>query len=158
MLKAGDWLRVVNPALALALTFHAHDPEGRKQLALSLGATLAGTELAKRTFNETELGQRPDGDEYGFPSGHASTACAGAAFLQHRYGLSWALPLYATSAFTAYTRVDADRHHWRDVIAGCALAYGIAAWLVSPQHAERIEIAPTAGTAGSIGLQLRVVF
>lgn len=156
--RLGDFFRVFNPALALGVTFYEHDVEGRKQLALSLGTTLVATELAKHAFNHTALGERPNGDDYSFPSGHVSTTCSSAAFLQHRYGWRHALPLYATSAYTAYSRVDADKHHWRDVIAGCALAYGISTWLVSPRDRQRLEIAPLLDDDGAIGLHLRLAF
>lgn len=156
--RLGDFFRMLNPALALGATFYEHDVGGRKQLALSLGTTLVATELAKRAFNHTDLGKRPNGDDYGFPSGHVSTTCSSAAFLHHRYGWRYALPLYATSAYTAYSRVDSDKHHWRDVIAGCALAYGISTWLVSPRHDDRIEIAPLLDDGGAIGLKLRLSF
>lgn len=156
--RLGDFFRVFNPALALGATFYEHDVGGRKQLALSLGTTLVATELAKRAFNHTALGERPNGDDYSFPSGHVSTTCSSAAFLQHRYGWRYALPLYATSAYTAYSRVDADKHHWRDVIAGCALAYGISMWLVSPRDQQRLEIAPLLDDGGAVGLHLRLAF
>lgn len=156
--RLGDAFRVLNPALALGITFYERDVEGRKQLALSLGTTLIATELAKHAFNHTALGERPNGDDYSFPSGHVSTTCSAAAFLQHRYNWRYALPLYATSAYTAYSRVDADKHHWRDVIAGCALAYGISTWLVSPRDRQRLEIAPLLDASGAIGLELRLAF
>lgn len=156
--RLGDFFRVFNPALALGVTFWEKDVGGRRQLALSLGTTLVATELAKRAFNHTTLGERPNGDDYSFPSGHVSTTCSSAAFLQHRYGWRYALPLYATSAYTAYSRVDADKHHWRDVIAGCALAYGISMWLVSPRDQQRLEIAPLLDDGGAVGLHLRLAF
>lgn len=156
--RLGDFFRVLNPALALGVTFWEKDVDGRKQLALSLGTTLVATELSKHAFNHTALGERPNGDDYSFPSGHVATTCSSAAFLQHRYDWRYALPLYATSAYTAYSRVDADKHHWRDVIAGCALAYGISMWLVSPRDQQRLEIAPLLDDGGAVGLRLRLAF
>lgn len=156
--RLGDVFRIASPAAALAVTYFKHDPRGRGELALSLGTTLLATELAKRAFNDSAWGERPNGGPYSFPSGHAAATCASAAFLQHRYDWRYALPLYATSAFTAYSRVDADRHHWRDVIGGCALAYGVSSWLVSPQLADRVGITPQVGAGGFVGLDLRVEF
>lgn len=156
--RLGDFFRIANPAVALAVTAFKHDPRGRGELVLSLGATLLATELGKHAFNDGAWGERPDGGPYSFPSGHAATTCASAAFLEHRYGLRYALPLYATSAFTAYSRVDANRHHWRDVIAGCALAYGMSSWLVSPQLRNRVDITPQVGADGKLGVGLRITF
>lgn len=156
--RLGDAFRVANPALALGLTFVEHDVDGRKALLLSLGTTLVATELAKHAFNDGAWGERPNGDDYSFPSGHASTTCAAAAFVQHRYDWRWALPLYATSAYTAYSRVDADKHHWRDVIAGCALAWGVSAYLVPARAQDRLRVAPLFDGDGAIGLSLRLDF
>lgn len=51
--------------------------------------------------------------------------CAGAAFLQMRYG--WALggPAYAVASFVACSRVESKRHYTSDVVAGAAIGIGM---------------------------------
>ena len=63
-----------------------------------------------------------------FPSGHASSAFQGAAFIQRRYGIKQAWPAYVLATYTGWTRVDADKHDTTDVLAGAAL--GIASSFV----------------------------
>ena len=84
-----------------------------------------------------------------FPSGHASTAFAGASFLamqigsEHLWGRGapeWARPvaglavgaLLAGAGYVAASRVEDNRHHLEDVVVGAALgtASGVSAYLV----------------------------
>lgn len=83
------------------------------------------TLLLKYLFNFTPLGRRPNGGPYAFPSGHTSSAFMGAAFFHFYFGLSWAFGPYLLAAFTGYSRIHANKHHLRDVLAGAALATGI---------------------------------
>jgi len=94
-------------------------------------------------FNETSLGERPDGNDYGFPSGHVAFVMSGATFIEKRYGWKWGIPAYLAAASVAYVRVDEDKHHWRDVLASGALAYGVAMLTVTPKNA--IYLAPIIG-------------
>jgi membrane-associated phospholipid phosphatase len=43
----------------------------------------------------------------------------------------------------SYIRVDIDKHHWRDVIVGGALGYGVALLTVTPLNA--VHLAPIIG-------------
>ena len=106
------------PLFAGVFSLIHQDKEGAEQLLLTYGATM-GTSLAlKKTIDAT----RPNGLPESFPSGHASSAFAGAAYLQRRYGLSYGLPAYALATFVGYTRVHNDKHYWRDVAASAAIA------------------------------------
>ncbi|MGE0315087.1 MAG: phosphatase PAP2 family protein [Lautropia sp.] len=129
-LFAGDVGQVLIPAFALGLTYHFDDTQGRVQWAKTVGTTVLATEALKRAFAGTSLGMRPNGGVRSFPSGHTSAACSGAFFMARRYGWQFGAPWLAYAAFTAYSRVDEDMHHARDVVAGCALAYGISRWFV----------------------------
>ncbi|CCN70547.1 putative Phosphatidic acid phosphatase type 2/haloperoxidase (fragment) [Vibrio nigripulchritudo SFn118] len=45
--------------------------------------------------------------------------------MQFRYGSAYGIPAYGAAALVGYSRVDANHHYWRDVIAGMALATGV---------------------------------
>jgi membrane-associated phospholipid phosphatase len=94
-------------------------------------------------FNETSLGERPNGDGHSFPSGHAGFAFAQAGFLQERYGWRYGAPALVLASAVSYIRVNEDKHYWGDVIAGGALGYGIAMLTVTPLNA--IHLAPIIG-------------
>lgn len=144
-LYVGDVAQWLVPTLAFATTFHFHDSEGRWQFASSLGTTVLATEALKQGFNNTSWGRRPNGGEHSFPSGHTSSVCSAGFFLQRRYGWEWGAPALAVAAFTGYSRVDEDAHHWRDVIAGCALGWGAARLFVDRHLPGDLTVLPVIG-------------
>jgi membrane-associated phospholipid phosphatase len=67
---------------------------------------------------------RPDGsDSLSFPSGHTSTAFSLAGVASHHYGWKVGVPMYALAAGIGLTRIEQDRHHLSDVIAGATLGF-----------------------------------
>lgn len=100
---------------ALGLPAVHGDWTGDLQAAGSMGAAFALTTGLKELVHE----RRPDGsDRKSFPSGHAGTAFAAAATLQNRYGWQVGLPAQLAAAFVGFSRVEARKHHWYDVVAG----------------------------------------
>lgn len=150
---AGEVGRALIPATAAGITLVRKDWEGAKQLAVSVLAAAAATEALKVAVRE----RRPDGGERSFPSGHASIAFAGASFLQARYGWTYGVPAYLAAAFVGYSRVEADEHWTKDVVAGAAI--GIASGLIfTSRYRERrgqAFLAPMIGRkSASLGLGL----
>jgi membrane-associated phospholipid phosphatase len=95
---------------------------GAKQLAYSFAATQLTVQLLKVAIDE-ERPDYTDGDRKdSFPSGHTATAFSAATFVHKRYGFKMAIAPYMLASFTGYSRVQADRHHWRDVLAGAAIS------------------------------------
>lgn len=142
-LLATDILTAIVPLTGLAVAHFTGDDEGEKQWWRNTLENQVVTTTLRVGFNETSWGERPNGSDYSFPSGHVATVTSGAAFLDRRYGWKWGLPGYLASAYVAYVRVDDDKHHWRDAIAGAAVAYGIAWLTVTPEHAT--SLAPIIG-------------
>lgn len=65
---------------------------------------------------------RPDGsDSLSFPSGHTSTAFSLAAVADHHYGWKVGLPAYALATGIGLSRIESNRHHLSDVLAGATL-------------------------------------
>jgi membrane-associated phospholipid phosphatase len=144
-LLVGDVAQVLVPAASLAMTYYFDDSEGRKEWMKSTAATLIATEVLKYSFDSIYLGKRPNGGNRGFPSGHSSAACSGAFFMADRYGWRYGAPGLAIAAITGYSRVDEGFHHWRDVIAGCALSYGVSRYFVDSMS-PKITITPEIGS------------
>jgi membrane-associated phospholipid phosphatase len=138
-----DTVMAAVPITALAVAFFKDDTEGEKQWLRNLAVNQILTSVLRVGFNETSLGERPNGKGYGFPSGHVAAAMSGATFLGERYGWKWGLPAYLAGAYVAYDRVDSDHHHWRDVIAATVLSYGVAKLTVTPKNAT--YLAPIVG-------------
>lgn len=138
------------PLTSYAIAYFKGDDEGKNQFLRSNVVSLIATTTLRVAFNGTSWGERPNGNEYAFPSGHAAFVTSSAAFLQDRYGWKYGLPAYALVGYVSYVRVDTDHHRWRDIIAGTALSYGISKLFVTPQDAT--HIAPVIGP-GYLGLR-----
>lgn len=139
---SGDILTGVVPLGALSIAYFKGDTEGEKQWWRNTLASQFLNTVARVAFN-SRYGQRPNGGEYGFPSGHVSFIVSGAAFLQERYGWKYGVPAYLLAGYVASERVRDDKHRWRDVIAAGALSYGVAKLFVTPENAT--HLAPVIG-------------
>ncbi len=137
--RAGDVGAILLPVGAAGGALLAKDHRGLGQLAEAYASAMAVVYVLKPLVDRT----RPDGGHQSFPSGHAASAFAGAAFLQIRYGWRYGIPAYAVASFVGYSRVESKRHYTSDVLAGAAL--GIAANLVFTHHREHVSVAVDAG-------------
>jgi membrane-associated phospholipid phosphatase len=141
--RAGDIATVLIPLVTFGIAYAKHDVEGEKQWLRDLGVSVVVNTGLRVAFNETSWGKRPNGSDYGFPSGHAGFVFSQAGFLQERYGWKYGVPVLTLATAISYIRVREDKHHWRDVIAGGALGYGAAMITVTPIKAT--HIAPIIG-------------
>jgi membrane-associated phospholipid phosphatase len=89
----------------------------RHDLFLAIGRSWATTAALKYAVDE----DRPDGGSRSFPSGHTSLAFTGAEFIRKEYGWAWGAPAYVAAGFVGWSRVEANRHYTRDVLAGAAI-------------------------------------
>ncbi|WP_296405304.1 phosphatase PAP2 family protein [Psychrobacter sp.] len=135
---AGDVLQIAIPLTGLGMAYAKGDTEGMKQLAYTVVVNQAITEGMKYGFDGTALGERPDGGRRSFPSGHTSGACAGATFIGQRYGWSYGSVAMVPAGYVGWSRVNAERHHVRDVVAGCALGVATGLLLTSPEGNQTI--------------------
>ena len=118
---AGEILRIALPVGAGAFSLYKQDYDGVLQLTVS-EVMAEGTSLVLQHFVKE---QRPDkSDWHSFPSDSAAVAFSAASYLQVRYGWNYGLPAYAVAAFVGYSRVEAKKHHWGDVLAGAVLGWG----------------------------------
>lgn len=142
---AGDILQFAIPAVGLGTALVKWDTEGMKEWTYSMGATMLTTSVLKRSFNSTSWGERPNGGQNSFPSGHTSSSCAGAAFIGERYGWGYGAAAMSAAAFVGYSRVDEGLHHWRDVVAGCAIGAGFSLLFTDPEKKPAFTLVPEIG-------------
>ncbi len=115
--RNGTVLAVGLPVLAAGLSLANDDTVGLVQLVKSEAVTVAIVEVLKSSTHE----MRPDGsDNKSFPSAHAAVAFSAAQYLQMKGGWEYGVPAYLAASYVANSRVEANLHHWRDVIAGGA--------------------------------------
>lgn len=140
---AGHAVMSAIPVSAFAVAYFRDDVEGQKQWLRNVIGNQVLISLARVAFNETDLGIRPTGNEYGFPSGHVAFAGAGASFYSERYGWEYGVPAWLATGFVMNNRVQNKDHHWRDVIASAVLSFGIGKLFVTPEDAT--YLAPVIG-------------
>lgn len=133
----GDIFQVAIPGLAGVASLATKDYDGTLQLVVGTGLTLGVVQGVKYAADT----ERPDGGARSFPSGHTAAAFAGASYVHYRYGWQWGLPTYAAAAVVGYSRVEADRHYWYDVVAGAAMA-NVIAYVVTDRFDEDVIIVP----------------
>lgn len=133
---AADVLRIAIPAVAWGATQLLDDSEGEKQFYYSFASNVLATYGMKQLISK----QRPNGeDDDAFPSGHASMAFQGAAFLQQRYGWQYGLPAYALATYVGYSRVHTDHHDTWDVLAGAAIGVVSSYYFTTPYKGFNIS-------------------
>lgn len=87
----------------------------------------------KYSFDTT----RPNGDRYGFPSGHVASSFAVAACVREYYG-EWAgLAADILAVLVAWNRIDDRRHDLSDVIFGAALGAAIGMAVAENHNQDR---------------------
>jgi membrane-associated phospholipid phosphatase len=163
IIKAGDVLQAAVPLYALGLTLAKSDREGTRQLVKSFLLTQGSTELLKMTTQKPRPNFKFGDTKNSFPSGHTASAWSGAAFIHRRYGCydaNWecwkysAAP-YAAAAFTGYSRVQANKHDWIDVIGSIVLAETVNFFLVTKYQNENIIVTPMLGDYVGLNLMFR---
>lgn len=111
--------------------------------------------------------ERPNGqDNKSFPSGHTSNAFALATVAERHYGWKIGAPAYLLAGLVGASRVEQDKHHLSDVMAGATLGYIVGRAVVrvnSRPLAERSRpeaswnVAPIVARRAR-GLQVSVTF
>ena len=75
-----------------------------------------------------------------FPSGHTSTTFQSASFIHKRYGFKYSIPAYALAGFTAFSRINADKHDGWDILAGAVIGIGSSYLFTTEYQKEHMEL------------------
>lgn len=142
---AGDAAAVATVLAAGGITIARDDKEGIAQFVKSNVLAIPVTMGLKYSIHE----RRPDGsDNRSFPSAHTSVSFTSAEYLRKRYGWEYGLPAYTLASFVAYSRVESNKHHVRDVIAGAAIGIGSSYMFTSPNHRYNFSVEVDPGYYG----------
>jgi hypothetical protein len=102
------------------------DGKDGKQHALRTADALLTSTLITEGLKHVIHEDRPDhSDDDSFPSGHATIAFTVAAMQAH-YHPKQAPLWYLGAGVIAESRVQRDKHHWHDVVAGGLIGYATA--------------------------------
>jgi hypothetical protein len=58
-----------------------------------------------------------------FPSGHSTTAFAFSGYIWQEHGWKWGIPALVVSSFSAFSRINDNRHYLHDVIGGATIGF-----------------------------------
>ena len=78
----------------------------------------------------------PNGEKWGWPSGHTSSSVCIAAVLHEYYGWKAGVPLYLLAGYSAATRLDDREHDLSDLVFGAALGYVVGHSVVKGELPE----------------------
>ena len=164
--KVGDVLTLA-PVGVLIVSLGMQDYEGAAQLVAGSLVTQGVIEVVKKSFQfahdrggaSLDFAKRPCCDDWkGMPSGHAGGSFSAAGFVYYRYGWKPALPLIGLGIITDASRVVARKHTIWQVLAGSAIAWGVAWIFTTPYKPRKLLITPEIGTdiagKGTYGLKL----
>lgn len=152
--RVGDVLTLA-PVGVLIVSLGMQDYEGAAQLVAGSLVTQGVIEVVKKSFQfahdkgwgELEFAKRPCCDNWeGMPSGHAGGSFSAAGFVYYRYGWKPALPLIGLGIITDASRVVARKHSVWQVLAGSAIAWGVAWIFTTPYKPRKLLITPDIGT------------
>ncbi|MDR1890721.1 MAG: phosphatase PAP2 family protein [Puniceicoccales bacterium] len=118
----GDILQFAIPAYAFGLSWQEEGYEGTKQFAYSLAASQLSVHVLKTVTHQKRPDYQEGNKKNSFPSGHAAGAFTGASFIHRRYGFKQAIIPYGLAIATGISRVQAKKHHVRDVVAGAIIS------------------------------------
>ena len=141
-------------ALSVGMPIVKGDTNG----AFQAGGSIAAAQLVTTGLKEAFPELRPDGsDRKSFPSGHTSMSFAAAASLFNRQGQSVGIPALAVASFVGFARVQADKHHWYDVVVGAAIG-STAGFLITKDRPSRSAMVVPWGDSKGAGLTMAMRF
>lgn len=103
--------------------------------------------------------ERPNGEDFAWPSGHTSSSFTVASVLDEFYGPKVGIPAYAVAGLVAYRMVD-SRDHWAgDVVFGATLGWVVGHSIAQKNSQQKVTdyfLLPyvPAGQKNAIGISL----
>ncbi len=135
-----------NPATHLAgtgilwLTSTLTKDAEQHEVARALTEALTVTGITTLGLKFTTGTREPDGDRYGWPSGHTASTTAVAAVLHEYYGPWAGIPCFVFAGLVGYERIDSREHDLSDVVFGAALGYIIGTSIARDEKAQLPEL------------------
>ncbi|MCK4851227.1 MAG: phosphatase PAP2 family protein, partial [Phycisphaerae bacterium] len=130
-----DWTIAVGTAgnpgthFTVALAIYTHGLLTENSQTYDFGKTLTQAlvlnGLATMGLKLVANNHSPNGELFGWPSGHTSSTMTVASVVHEYYGIWPAAPLYALTGLVMYERMITGEHWASDVIFGAALGYVI---------------------------------
>lgn len=130
-----DYIQYAPVAFYLSLDFMGIEAKHSfgERVAVA-GVTYIAVSALSQSIKHIAREPRPDtGTRNSFPSGHTTTAFAGAELVRSEYGWGAGMGAYAIAVTVGFMRMYNDRHWFNDVVAGAGfgiLSARIGYWLL----------------------------
>jgi membrane-associated phospholipid phosphatase len=140
--SAGDIFQFVLPATALSATLICKEDEQKPtwQFIKTYGSAIITTQALKHIVLKPRPTDGPINNNHSFPSGHTTSAFAGAAFIHRKYGWSYGIPCYTIASFVGYSRVQGKFHDTWDVLAGATVGIASAYIFTKPYQESKVVL------------------
>ncbi|MGB2938068.1 MAG: phosphatase PAP2 family protein [Phycisphaerae bacterium] len=128
--ETGDFGSVIgNPALhfGIAGAWYLAAVRGENaqhhEMSKTLMEALAVNGLSTMALKLSMGDESPNGEKWGWPSGHTSSSVCFASVLHEFYGWEAGLPLYLLAGYSAASRLEDREHDLSDIVFGAALGW-----------------------------------
>jgi len=135
---------------AMYLTSLARQDTKNYEISKTLINALALNGLYTMGLKAAARTRSPNGDPWGWPSGHTSSSFTVATVMYEEYGPLVGVPLLAFATYVGYERIDARNHDFSDVISGALIGAAVG-HAVSKNHDMKVfgmQILPYASPDG----------
>lgn len=129
--RYGDWMGQMVPNILYIGGMGIASRYGDKKAshrAIGMFKATAYSTLVTTVLKYTIREPRPNAiqEKNSFPSGHTTTAFAFSGYVAAEHGWGWGSAALLLSGFTAYSRINDNRHFLHDVVGGATIgwAYG----------------------------------
>jgi membrane-associated phospholipid phosphatase len=156
--KAGHIGMIAIPLSAALFSVAIGDFQGVWQLTESFASSMLATEILKRAVQAERPYHMAGDKKFSFPSSHVTSAFAGAAYWERRYGWKIGVPMYLAATYVGYSRVYAYKHRWGDVIGGAVIGYGFNVLFTSRYSSHEGASAALSPMPGGARFDLRWLF
>lgn len=139
----GDWMGQMIPNFlytgGMGIASYFHDPKAWDR-AMGMAKATIYSSLVTSTLKYTVKEPRPNNgsEKNSFPSGHSTTAFAFSGYVAAEHGWGWGSAALLLSSFTAYSRINDNRHYLHDVTAGATIGW-VYGWGISRLQKNKRE-------------------
>lgn len=143
----GGWVIGGGSLGLLAIGSLADDPE-TFELGADLTRAYLYSSLITGSLKFAVDRRRPSGGPLSFPSGHTTSAFSTVPVIWEHLGWESGVVASVLASFTAFGRMEENRHYLSDVIAGAAIGYLTGAAVASQRRSSRPQVQVTARSVG----------
>lgn len=139
----GDWMGQLVPnflyTAGMGIASQFGDPKAAYR-AIGMFKATTYSAIVTTAMKYTIREPRPNDikEKNSFPSGHTTSAFAFSGFIAGEHGWGWGSAAVLLSSFTAYSRINDNRHFLHDVLAGATIGWGYG-WGMAKLHKNNEE-------------------